>query len=103
MPRFQADNYAANLQLLSGFEALALEAGCSMAQLALAWVLAQGEHVVALPGTTRLSHLEEDLGAAAVSLSPDIVRRAAQLIHRGNVSGARYSAATQTEIDTEEF
>ena len=103
MPRFQGDNYAANLQLLDGFESLAAEAGCSMAQLALAWVLAQGEQVVALPGTTDLLHLEEDLGAAAVSLSADVVARASALIHRGNVHGARYNAATQTEIDTEEF
>jgi aryl-alcohol dehydrogenase-like predicted oxidoreductase len=66
-------------------------------------VLAQGEHVVALPGTTNLAHLEEDLGAAAVSVPPAIVARAGQLIHRGNVRGARYSAATQAEIDTEEF
>jgi len=103
MPRFQADNYAANLRLLDGFEALAREAGCSMAQLALAWVLAQGEHVVALPGTTQIAHLEEDLGAAGVTLTPDIVGRAGQMIHRGNVRGARYNAATQAEIDTEEF
>ena len=74
-----------------------------MAQLALAWVLAQGEHVVALPGTTQLAHLEDDLGAAAVSLPADIVQRAAHLIHCGNVRGARYNAATQAEIDTEEF
>jgi aryl-alcohol dehydrogenase-like predicted oxidoreductase len=103
MPRFQADNFAANLQLLDGFEALAREAGCSMAQLALAWVLAQGEHVVALPGTTSLEHLEEDLGAAAVALPAHTVQRAGQLIHRSNVRGARYNAATQAEIDTEEF
>ncbi len=103
MPRFQGDNYSANLALLDGFESLAAEAGCSMAQLALAWVLAQGEHVVALPGTTVLSHLEEDLGAAAVKLSADVVVRAGALIHRGNVRGARYNAATQTEIDTEDF
>lgn len=103
MPRFQADNYAANLRLLDGFEALALEAGCSMAQLALAWVLAQGEHVVALPGTTDIAHLEEDLAAAAVSLPPAILARAAGLIGRSNVRGARYNAATQAEIDTEEY
>ena len=69
MPRFEPANYAANLQLLDGgFGALAAEAGCTPAQLALAWVLSRGEHVVAIPGTTSLAHLEEDLGAAGVTL-----------------------------------
>ncbi len=103
MPRFQAENYAANLRLLDDFAAVAVAAGCSMAQLALAWVLAQGEHVVALPGTTQLAHLQENVDAAALSLPADIVRRAGAALQQHEIAGARYAAATQAEVDTEEF
>ena len=103
MPRFYPENYARNLTLLDGYARIAQDAGCSMAQLALAWVLSRGEHVIALPGTTRQSHLEENLAAASVQLSPDTLQRVDALINRHTVAGARYSPATQAEIDTEEF
>jgi aryl-alcohol dehydrogenase-like predicted oxidoreductase len=103
LPRFYPDNYARNLQLLSGYEAIARDAGSSMAQLAIAWVLSRGEHVVALPGTTQLAHLEENLGAADVKLDAAVVQRLDAVINRHTVVGARYNPATQTEIDTEEF
>ncbi len=103
MPRFAPTHYAANLALLEGFEALATEIGCSPAQLALAWVLAQGEHVTVIPGTTSIAHLEENHAAATVQLTADQVARASALIGRHNVVGPRYNSATQTEIDTEEF
>jgi aryl-alcohol dehydrogenase-like predicted oxidoreductase len=103
MPRFQGENYAANLKLLPEFEALAEQAGCSMAQLALAWVLAQGEHVIALPGTTSLAHLEEDLGAADVALPAETVAAAGKIFQRSRVAGARYNDDTQAEIDTEQY
>ncbi|MEO7853861.1 MAG: aldo/keto reductase [Rubrivivax sp.] len=103
MPRFQSDTYARNLTLLPGFEGIARDAGCSMAQLALAWLLAQGEHVVPLPGTTSIAHLEEDLGAMRIGLSGDIVRRAGELINQHTVVGPRYNAAAQADVDTEEF
>jgi len=103
MPRFQPDHYARNLQLLDGYAAIARDAGCSMAQLAIAWVLSRGPHVVALPGTTRLAHLEENLAADGVALSADTLRRLDALINRHTVTGARYNPATQAEIDTEEF
>jgi len=103
MPRFQGDNLVANLQLLEPFNALAAEAGCTANQLALAWLLAQGEHVIPIPGTTSIAHLEEDLAAADVVLSPATLQRADALINQRTVQGPRYNAATQTEIDTEEF
>jgi aryl-alcohol dehydrogenase-like predicted oxidoreductase len=59
--------------------------------------------VVALPGTTQLAHLQENLGAAAVSLSPQVLQRLDALINRHTVAGARYNPATQAEVDTEEF
>ena len=103
MPRFQGDNYAANLKLLEPFAALAREAGCSPAQLALAWVLAQGEHIIALPGTGKLDHLADDAGADAVSLGAEALRRAGEIINRHTVHGPRYNAANQLDINTEEF
>jgi len=103
MPRFESEAYSANLQLLDQYAALAQEAGCTPAQLALAWLLARGPHVVPIPGTTRIRHLEDNVGAAAVSLRGDLATRLDALINQGSVSGARYGANTQTEIDTEEF
>ncbi len=103
MPRFQDENYVANLKLLPEFEALAASAGCTMAQLALAWLLAQGEHVIALPGTTSLAHLEENIGADAVKLSTETVEAAGAIFQRGKITGARYNDDTQAEIDTEQY
>jgi aryl-alcohol dehydrogenase-like predicted oxidoreductase len=103
MPRFEAAAYAANLHLLGEYATLARAAHASMAQLALAWVLTRGEHVVAIPGTTCKAHLEENLGAAAVELQPDLIAQLDALINRRSVVGERYGAATQAEIDTENF
>lgn len=103
MPRFQGAAFAANLRLLEGYFALAREAGCTPAQLALAWLLHQGEHILPIPGTTRPDHLEENLQAGEIRLDGDLVVRLDALINRHTVSGARYAAATQAEIDTEEF
>ena len=103
MPRFEPVHYAANLALLDGFGAIAREAGCTPAQLALAWLLARGERVIPIPGTTKLVHLEENLGAVDVVLGSGMVARLDALINQRTVAGARYSAATQAEIDTEEF
>jgi len=103
MPRFEPETYARNLKLLDGFESLAREAECTMAQLALAWVLAQSEHVIALPGTTRIDHLIENLGASALQLGADVLQRADALINQQSVVGPRYNATNQTEVDTEVF
>jgi aryl-alcohol dehydrogenase-like predicted oxidoreductase len=103
MPRFAADSNAANQRLLAGYAALAREAGCSPAQLALAFVLGRGPHVIAIPGTTRIAHLEDNVGAGAVTLTPDLARRLDALINQRTVAGDRYNAATQAEIDTENF
>jgi hypothetical protein len=103
MPRFQGDTYQANLKLLDGYAAIARDVGCTQAQLALAWLLAKGENIVPIPGTKNIAHLEEDLSAAAVRLSADVVARLDALINQKTVAGPRYNAATQAEIDTEEF
>ena len=103
MPRFYPDNYAANLRLLDAYAQIADDAGCSMAQLSLAWLLAQGTNVVPIPGTTHIEHLEENLGADAVTPSALTLKRLDALINPSTVTGPRYNAATQAEIDTEEF
>lgn len=103
MPRFSPDNYAENLKLLDAYEQVARDAGCTPAQLALAWVLARGEHVVVIPGTTSVAHLQENLGAAQVTLAPAVIERVDAIINQHTVKGPRYNSATQAEIDTEEF
>ena len=103
MPRFLGDHLTANLKLLDGYAAIAREVGCTPAQLALAWVLAQGEHIIPIPGTTSIAHLQENLQAANVVLSPTHLQRLDALINQRTVSGGRYSATNQAEIGTEEF
>lgn len=103
MPRFSPEHYAANLALLDEHLAIARQAGCTPAQLALAWLLAQGEDVVPIPGTTSLAHLAENLGAAAVQLSPLLIARLDALFTPRAISGPRYNATNQAEIDTEDF
>jgi aryl-alcohol dehydrogenase-like predicted oxidoreductase len=103
MPRFDPEPYAANLKLLDGYKAIAREAGCTPAQLALAWLLAKGDNIIALFGTKSAAHLDEDLGADGLRLSPDTVARLDALINHNTVTGTRYNAATQADIDTEEF
>lgn len=103
MPRFSAELYPQNLKLLDEYAAIAREVGCTQAQLALAWLLAQGEHIVPIPGTTQIAHLEENLGADRVKLSPAVTARLDALINQQTVKGRRYNPTVQVEIDTEEF
>ncbi|MFI5445350.1 aldo/keto reductase [Polaromonas sp. UC242_47] len=103
MPRFAPDNYAANLKLLPAYKALAAEAGCTPAQLALAWLLHKAPHIIPIPGTTSVEHLHEDLGTAKVQLGADLFARVDALINQDTVTGHRYSAQSASEVDTEEF
>ena len=103
MPRFQAAHWPANLALLAGYRALAAEAGCTPAQLALAWLLHKAPHVVPLPGTTSAAHLEEDLAAAAVRLDAALLARLEAHVNQQTVSGPRYPEAVLAEVDAEEF
>lgn len=103
MPRFQEPHFSANQPLLDQFSQLASEAGCSGAQLALKWLLAQGEHVIPIPGTTSIAHLEENVAAASLNVENSVLERAGALVNQATISGPRYVAATQLEIDTEEF
>ena len=103
MPRFQEPAWSANLALLPRYLNLAAEAGCTPAQLALAWLLHKAPHVIPIPGTTSVAHLEENVASAAVRLDPGLVVQLEALINEETVAGARYPAATQLEIDTEVF
>ena len=103
MPRFSEQNYAANLQLLPAYHALAKEAGCSPAQLALAWLLQKAPHIIPIPGTTSVDHLHDDLGAASVKLDPALTAKAEELINQHTVTGPRYNPQGTSEVDTEVF
>lgn len=103
MPRFEPANYAANLKLLPAYEALAQEAGCTPAQLALAWLLHKDSNVIPLFGTTSLEHLAENVAAAAVKLSPALMARVEAVINQHTVVGNRYSEQSNREVDTEVF
>jgi len=103
MPRFAPEHYAANLKLLPPYKALAREAGCTPAQLALAWLLHKASHIIPIPGTSSVQHLQEDVAAADVKLSADLIGRLEALINQQTVHGHRYSAQSRAEVDTEEF
>ncbi len=103
MPRFEPANHARNLALLPPYKALAREAGCTPAQLALAWLLHRGDHVIPIPGTTRVEHLREDVGGADVRLAPDLVARLDALINENTVAGNRYGEQSNREADAETF
>jgi aryl-alcohol dehydrogenase-like predicted oxidoreductase len=91
-PRFQGENFAANLKLVDIVTAIAADKGCTPAQLALAWVLAQGEDIVPIPGTKRRKYLDENLGALDLELTEADRARIASAFGRDDVSGARYPA-----------
>jgi len=103
MPRFAPEAYARNLALLDGYRSLAQDIGCTPSQLALAWLLHKAPHIIPIPGTTRVDHLHDDLGALQVTLTPDHMARLDTLIHQDKVVGARYNAQGTSEVDTENF
>jgi aryl-alcohol dehydrogenase-like predicted oxidoreductase len=89
-PRFQGENFQKNLELVGRVEKLAAEKHCTPAQLALAWVLAQGEDMVPIPGTKRRKYLDDNLGALDVALTPADLRQIDGVLPRGAAAGARY-------------
>jgi len=89
-PRFQGDNFARNLALVEKVRVFALEVGCTPGQLALAWVLAQGEDIVPIPGTKRRKYLEENVGALAVELTPAQLAKLNAVFPFNAATGERY-------------
>jgi aryl-alcohol dehydrogenase-like predicted oxidoreductase len=98
-PRFQGENFRKNLDLVETIENLARVKGCTPGQLALAWVLAQGDDVVPIPGTKRTKYLDENLGALQVRLTPDELRQIATFLPAGAAAGERYPAQALQMIE----
>jgi Aldo/keto reductase family len=98
MPRFSPENYAKNQALLPAYNAIAAEVGCTPSQLAIAWLLHQGEDILPIPGTTRVEHLMDDLGAADLKLSAEVIARLNALINQHTVHGDRYNAQANSAV-----
>jgi aryl-alcohol dehydrogenase-like predicted oxidoreductase len=91
-PRFTGENFQKNLDLVREVEKMAEEKGCTTAQLALAWVLAQGEDIVPIPGTKHVRYLDENIGALDVKLTGDDLKRLDEILPPGAAAGERYHA-----------
>ena len=98
-PRFQGENLDRNLELVRRVQEMAAEKGCSPAQLAIAWVLAQGDELVPIPGTKRRRYLEENLGALDVQLSAEELRRLDEALPVGAGAGTRYAQAAMSSVN----
>ena len=98
-PRFQGENFAKNLGLVKSIEELATRKGCTPSQLALAWVLAQGEDIVPIPGTKRRKYLEENVGAVAVVITPEELRQIDAIAPQGIAAGTRYPKVHMSAIN----
>lgn len=98
-PRFQGDNFAKNLELVRRIEQLAAQKHCTSSQLALAWVLAQGEDIVPIPGTKRRKYFDENLGALAVTLTSAELAQLNAIFPPGAASGTRYPAAMMGAVN----
>jgi aryl-alcohol dehydrogenase-like predicted oxidoreductase len=98
-PRFQGENFKKNLELVKKIEELAAARGCTPSQLALAWVLAQGEDIVPIPGTKRVKYLDDNLGAVNVHLTPEDLEQIDAILPAGMAAGERYPAHAMKAID----
>ena len=98
-PRFQGENFKRNLDLVERIEEMAEEKQCKPSQLALAWVLAQGEDMIPIPGSSHIPHLEENLAALEVSLSPEDLERIDDVAPKGVAAGERYPEAAMRVIN----
>ena len=103
MPRFAEDNFAKNLDLRERALELAEQSGCGLPQLALAWVLAQGRHVLAIPGTTKVKHLRQNFETLALDVPAETLETLSAIFEPSAISGNRYPKAAQRAIDTESF
>jgi len=98
-PRFQGENFAKNLELVEEIAALAREKGCTPSQLALAWVLAQGEDIVPIPGTKHRRYLEENVAALRIALSAQDLMRIDRALPAGSAAGTRYPEAAMKALN----
>lgn len=98
-PRFQGENFQRNLDLVEAVKGIAADRGVTAAQLALAWVLAQGEHLVPIPGTRRIRTLEENVAATEIVLTPEDLARIEAVFPKGAASGHRYAEAARAALN----
>ena len=98
-PRFQGENFQKNLDLVDRIGQIAKEKGCEPSQFALAWVLAQGDDVVPIPGTKRRKYLEENLAALDVKLTPDDLKRIDEVAPHGSAAGDRYPSNFMSSVN----
>jgi aryl-alcohol dehydrogenase-like predicted oxidoreductase len=98
-PRFQGENFQKNLDLVARVETVAREKRCTPSQLALAWLLAQGEDVLPIPGTKRRKYLEENVGALNVKLTAEDLRRIDEVAPKGVAAGARYPETMMSMVN----
>jgi aryl-alcohol dehydrogenase-like predicted oxidoreductase len=98
-PRFHGENFQKNLELVSEVEQMARAKGCTAAQLALAWVLAQDEHIVPIPGTRHIERLEENVAATEISLTKDELERLEAIAPKGTAAGSRYPEAGMRAVN----
>jgi aryl-alcohol dehydrogenase-like predicted oxidoreductase len=98
-PRFQGENFQRNLDLVREVEQMAREKGCTTAQLALAWVLAQGEDIVPIPGTRHIKYLDENIDALEVKLTSADLKRLDEILPPGAAAGTRYHARGMESIN----
>ncbi len=97
-PRFQGENFRKNLDLVRAIEEMARAKRVTPAQLALAWVLAQGEHIVPIPGTRSIQRLEENAAALEIELDPEDLERLDRIAPKGAAAGARYPEAAMAMV-----
>ena len=98
-PRFQGENFQKNLDVVARIREIAAQKGCTAGQLALAWVLAQGQEIVPIPGTKRISYLEENLGALQVQLTEDDLQQIEEVAPRSAIAGNRYPEAMMQTLN----
>ncbi len=99
-PRFQGETFQKNLDLVGKVEEIARDKGCTLSQLALAWVLAQGEDIIPIPGTKRVKYLEDNVGAIDLTLTPEDLRMLEQVFPHGAAAGPRYPEQMMALLDS---
>lgn len=103
MPRFQGENLDANLAMIAELEQVAAALSAKPGQVALAWLLAQGDDIVPIPGTKRVQYLEENVAAAAIRLEASTVQKLDEIFEPSRVKGKRYAASWQESVDAKDF
>jgi aryl-alcohol dehydrogenase-like predicted oxidoreductase len=92
-PRFSEENFPKNLKLVDALTSISKKKGCTSGQLTLAWLLAQGDDIIPIPGTKKIKYLEENIGALKVTLTKDEEQEIRDLVEKAEVHGARYPEA----------